>query len=332
MTTMAATRYYDPAFAELEDARVFRRVWLFAAHASELEADGAFVRLDVGRASYLLTRSRGQLRAFVNACSHRGVLLCEEHAGSSLVHRCPYHGWEYGADGGLIRAPGAGAMASGARLREIGCASRAGLVFISAAPASERESLDAFLGPMGEALDAQRVEGLSLVGDRTVELDCNWKVSADLHNEGYHLGALHPGIEAHVDLDGVRWASIGIHSSFTIPLRAPDGPRQKVQLFLFPNVALNFTGAELEVYRHRPHRKDPARMSFDELRYGPGSRSRPQRERLERAGAVVGKALFEDLAIAPRIQTGDVGAFRLTPLEASIAHFHATLDHYMGVP
>ena len=77
-------------------------------------------------------------------------------------------------------------------------------------------------------------------------------------------------------------------------------------------------------------------MSFDELRYGPGSRSRPQRERLERAGAVVGKALFEDLAIAPRIQTGletgDVGAFRLTPLEASIAHFHATLDHYMGVP
>jgi phenylpropionate dioxygenase-like ring-hydroxylating dioxygenase large terminal subunit len=333
---MHASRYFDPAQAALEDERVFRRVWLFAAHQSELDVDGAFVRLDVGRASYLLTRSKGQVRAFVNLCSHRGVLLCDEHAGTSVVHRCPYHGWEYGCDGGLIRAPGAGPMAQGAKLREIGCATRAGLVFLSADP--QRESLDAFLGPMGEALDRLGGAELSLVGDRTAELGCNWKVSADLHNEGYHLGALHPGIEAHVDLDGVRFRPLGIHSSFTIPLRAPEGPREKEQLFLFPNVALNFTGGELEVYRHRPHRSDPGRMAFDELRYGPGRPRgpRPPRVRLDHDGAGIGKALSEDLAIAPRIQqgleTGDAQPFRLTPLEASIAHFHAALDHYVGAP
>ena len=55
----------------------------------------------------LLTRGKdGQIRAFLNACQHKGAKLvedCEPHKMSRLT--CPYHGWEFGADGLCSKIP-----------------------------------------------------------------------------------------------------------------------------------------------------------------------------------------------------------------------------------
>ena len=48
---------------------------------------------------------RGQddeIRAFYNACAHRGAPLVEERQGDRKGFFCRYHGWSYGLDGRLL--------------------------------------------------------------------------------------------------------------------------------------------------------------------------------------------------------------------------------------
>ncbi len=46
----------------------------------------------------------GQVRAFRNACRHRGTQLTSG-AGCEKAFVCPYHGWTYGLDGALRHVP-----------------------------------------------------------------------------------------------------------------------------------------------------------------------------------------------------------------------------------
>ncbi|NIN34062.1 MAG: Rieske 2Fe-2S domain-containing protein, partial [Gammaproteobacteria bacterium] len=37
----------------------------------------------------------------VNACRHRGTVVCNEESGNTRFFVCPYHGWSYKRDGTL---------------------------------------------------------------------------------------------------------------------------------------------------------------------------------------------------------------------------------------
>lgn len=217
--TSFSERYTSPERLARELATVFRRAWLVAAHASELARPGDWTTLELGAASYLVSRGDdGRARAFHNVCVHRGTLLAHDRRGRGAL-RCPYHFWTYAPDGRLVGAPGAPLHGG---LRPIACEERAGFVFVAAEP---DEPLEAFLGPALERLEAQRPEGFTLVEERTYALDCNWKVSADVHDEGYHLPFLHPELAALVDLERVAWTRLGRHGSFHVPMGVPtSGP------------------------------------------------------------------------------------------------------------
>ena len=51
-------RYTDPAFQELEAEHLFKRVWLYAAHESELPTPGSYKLCDIVGAPILLARGR----------------------------------------------------------------------------------------------------------------------------------------------------------------------------------------------------------------------------------------------------------------------------------
>ena len=44
----------------------------------------------------------GEIRAFVNMCSHRGNFVVEEGTGKTKNFRCNYHAWSYDLRGDLI--------------------------------------------------------------------------------------------------------------------------------------------------------------------------------------------------------------------------------------
>ena len=81
--------------------------WMCVGRSSDIPATGLRAE-SVGGYGVLLTRDAdGVLRAFENACRHRGheLLPC---GGSSKAPRaivCPYHAWSYRHDGSLIGAP-----------------------------------------------------------------------------------------------------------------------------------------------------------------------------------------------------------------------------------
>ena len=51
----------------------------------------------------MLTRdAEGTLRALRNVCIHAGYPVCEAEEGPADRLICPYHGWEFAADGRLL--------------------------------------------------------------------------------------------------------------------------------------------------------------------------------------------------------------------------------------
>ena len=329
-------RYVSRAFHERERDRLWPRVWLLAAHTSELTVPGSFVTLGVGGESFLITRDGGGIRAFHNVCIHRGTILQVERRGRVDSLRCPYHGYAYGLDGRLVEGRGTEQLVSdGIGLAPLACEISAGFVWVRASP--EGASVHEFLGPLAEPLDALGLGSMNLTADHTYPLACNWKLSSDIHNEALHLPTLHPELATYADLDATSWQPLGRHASFTLPLRVAPGVKR--QFYVFPNTQLNVTGDELEIYRHRPHPTDPLACELDELRYrrtGDRQASVPSvpHERLDPSRADPRSAIGQDLAIASRVQRGMLSSgfagLRLGPLEDAIAHMHEGLSAYVG--
>ena len=66
--------FVDQEIYEAEKERVFDRSWLYLGHSSELPKPGDFISRSVAGRSILFTRdAKGQLRALLNTCPHRGA-------------------------------------------------------------------------------------------------------------------------------------------------------------------------------------------------------------------------------------------------------------------
>src|SRR5690606_12981748 len=68
--------YCSPERFQREQQRLFRRLPLVLAHASEVAKPGDFLTRDDYGVPLLVTRDQhGQLHAFLNTCTHRGARL-----------------------------------------------------------------------------------------------------------------------------------------------------------------------------------------------------------------------------------------------------------------
>src|SRR5690606_17935221 len=94
--------YSDPALAERERERIFGRLPVMAAHASQLPEPNSFITLKMNHSNVLLTGFReGRVKAFLNVCRHRGATLVDAPDGRRRMLTCKYLGWSYANDGEL---------------------------------------------------------------------------------------------------------------------------------------------------------------------------------------------------------------------------------------
>ena len=95
-----AGRYTDPRFFELEQAKIFKKSWLFAAHLDEIPEPGCYMTWEqAGEPVVLVHTETGAVKAYYNVCSHRGAPVVTEPQGKRLRLTCKYHGWSYSLDG-----------------------------------------------------------------------------------------------------------------------------------------------------------------------------------------------------------------------------------------
>lgn len=189
-----AENYYAPERWRLEMERVFKRLPLMLAFSAELREPGSYRAMLVADVPVLLTRAAdGQLRAFLNVCSHRGSIVVPEGTGRARRFTCPYHAWAYDNEGALVGIYNQDDFGEVDRsclgLTPLPVCERAGLIFATLTPRAEVD-FDAFLCGYDDLLAHHHFEDCHVVGRQEVE-GPNWKVAYDGYLDFYHLPILH---------------------------------------------------------------------------------------------------------------------------------------------
>jgi phenylpropionate dioxygenase-like ring-hydroxylating dioxygenase large terminal subunit len=189
-----ALRYADPAFYELEMTHLWRKTWLHAGHVSELPQVGDYKLFEQLGTSIIISRGEDNvIRAFHNICRHRGSVLLHNKNGRARRITCPYHAWNYAADGSLLSVPDSQDFAPLNKdelgLLPVRCETLQGLIFINMD--ENAEPLEDSCGAFERQIEELPFNNAVVKEVYTVDLDCNWKVAYDNFLEIYHVRTVH---------------------------------------------------------------------------------------------------------------------------------------------
>lgn len=200
--------FYDPSVLEEERQAIFYKSWHVVGHINEFKQPGSYQTMEIFDQSVIVVAGRdGEVRAFHNACQHRGNRLLEERRGKlPAVIRCPYHSWAYGFDGALRAAPHSDCLSNFDKaehgLKPVKLEIYAGFVFVNLDPDAEAV---AAMVPGAEAEMRQflpDLDNLRLVDEVDVIVAANWKVIQENSIEGYHFdlsGPVHKHLASLID-------------------------------------------------------------------------------------------------------------------------------------
>ncbi|WP_424980304.1 aromatic ring-hydroxylating oxygenase subunit alpha [Leisingera sp. S232] len=187
--------YTDPGVLDLDMRQIFYREWLFAIPACEVPKAGNFVTHQVGAYNVIIVRGTdGEVRAFHNACRHRGSVVCKAKKGNSPKLVCPYHQWTYELDGSLLwaRDMGPDFDASKHGLKPVHCRDLAGLIYICLA--DEAPDFDAFAAVARPYLEPHDLGNAKIAYESSIIEEGNWKLVWENNRECYHCGGNHPSL------------------------------------------------------------------------------------------------------------------------------------------
>lgn len=212
--------YLSRSLAVQEHERLIRPSWQYVCHVEQVKNPGAYATLELGPDPVLVLRGQdGVLRAFVNACRHRGFKIME---GAGECHgrvTCRYHGWSYFLDGGLAKVPSPetfpGIHRDQLGLRPLELEVLFGLVFVKVAPGGPSLAIqfEDWMPLLSEWQPEQYVPS----GKISEEIwACNWKVAVDNNLENYHVPIGHPGYHRMLDSEETgRVNPYGVSASFS---------------------------------------------------------------------------------------------------------------------
>ncbi|MCZ8132113.1 MAG: aromatic ring-hydroxylating dioxygenase subunit alpha [Steroidobacteraceae bacterium] len=347
-------RYTDPAFLALEQQHLWRKSWLYALHVDELPEVGSYRLWRKTGSPIVIARGKDRkIRAFYNACRHRGAPLVENERGRTQGFFCRYHGWSYDLSGRLLAVrekrdfPELDLACHG--LNEIRCEQLGNWVFInedpSAAPLLES------LGPIPGHLRNMQLDRIRFVASKSFDIACNVKVLLDAFLETYHLKSIHPQtVDRFLDSRGtynILWRNG--HSVMATPHRRPEWKdpgaigmpeidtadeiyvEQNVSYNVYPNLVTPIASTGIPFCLFWP--KGPREMTVEVHWFGPeGSQDH---ELWPTRMANFERILEEDTQFAPRIQESvECGGFDglvLSYQERRIYHWHEELDRRIGI-
>jgi phenylpropionate dioxygenase-like ring-hydroxylating dioxygenase large terminal subunit len=247
---VARERYWDAGFAEREWQGVWSKVWTCAGRASDVAQTGQWLKYDLGRESIIVVRQKdGEIRAFHNACQHRGRRLVTADKGRCYSFVCPYHSWVYGLDGTNKRVTNRecfepGALCGDLGLQRVRCEVWAGFIFVNVDP--NAPPLMEYLDALPATLAAYRFETMHIVKDVSIEVPCNWKVGIEAFLEPYHAHITHPQILPAVDelFNQYDFYENG-HARVITPVGLPS-PRYGDQVNVNPGLAYMLQEARID--------------------------------------------------------------------------------------
>lgn len=326
---------------QAEIKRVFRRSSTPFCPSAALPEAGSYLARDAALTPIVAVRGGdGQVRAFRNACRHRGVQVVDG-TGCKKALTCPYHGWTYGLDGQLRGVPHQhgfpGLNWSDHGLVPVKTIEKHGMVFVTqdgtGAADSEPDVIPDLLGPEWR-----------LFSTTEQELDANWKIFVEGLLEGYHIRATHADTFYPRQYDNVNVVEFfGQNSRVSYPYRSIEKLRNVPHVaskavgaltylyHLFPNVAVATFPAHTTLLVLEPLAVDRTRLVTYTL-----SNRTDQDESFAVGRDFVTAGTAEDRLMVCAAQRGLAAnantVFTFGLFEGAIRHFHRNLAAAIDAP
>jgi nitrite reductase/ring-hydroxylating ferredoxin subunit len=211
-----ADAYFSKEFAALEKERLWPRVWQMACREEEIPKVGDYYTHDILDDSIIVMRtSANEIKAFHNACAHRGRRLTAGCGHTARLH-CKFHGWQFDLEGKCVTVIdrddwGAKLKDEDISLIPVKVGRWGGWVFINMDPNSE--TLEEALSPAKAFLDPFEFDTMRYHWRKSAIVPCNWKIVLEAFNEGYHLQQTHKQLLPYTD-DYTTSFAHGRHGQF----------------------------------------------------------------------------------------------------------------------
>lgn len=195
--------FTDEALYELEMKHIFEGNWVYLAHESQIPEVNDYFTTWIGRQPIVITRDKtGELNAMINACAHRGAMLCRRKHGNKGSFTCPFHGWTFSNAGKLLKVKDGKTGDYPASFNTEGShdltklpafANYRGFLFGSLN--GDVSSLEDHLGEARKVIDQivdQAPNGLEVLrGSSSYVFTGNWKLQMENGCDGYHVSSVH---------------------------------------------------------------------------------------------------------------------------------------------
>ena len=329
------------------ERRLMRRLPIPFCPVAALPSAGSYVaRASAGVPIVVVRGLDGNIRAFRNACRHRGMQLADG-SGCTKIFRCNYHGWAYRLDGRLEYVPHEHGFPdldknSNGLVPVHEVEIRSGLVFIT-----QDEPIG--LGALDSLPDLLTENQVLFDSSESVE-DINWKLTAEGTLEGYHIKPTHPESFYPYGYDNLNVIETqGPNSRVCFPFRRieklRDAPRENLSLDrmvtlvhrIFPFTSINQLSQHCHVSFAEPESATRTRYFNYKFTLPKPNGSAATEEELARAKR---DAAFlsdtgnqEDAKVVSDIQaamsSGANTHYRFGRFESAIHHLHSNLARYL---
>jgi phenylpropionate dioxygenase-like ring-hydroxylating dioxygenase large terminal subunit len=195
---VSVKRYYDPEFYAAENDLLWSRVWQMACFLAEIPNPGDYTTYEILGKSIIIVRVDDKtVRAFHNACRHRGVEVVAEGSGNvKSGFTCPFHGWCYGLDGKNTFLYQPDLFDESNRQAEdlalVPCRVEiwgpSAFINLDDSAPPLRECIE----PFASFHDVWKAEGLWPEWWLSCRMPTNWKLAMEAFMEGYHVMQTHP--------------------------------------------------------------------------------------------------------------------------------------------
>ena len=348
------SRYTSQERFAREQAMIFRRRPVVAAHSSELVGENSFIARNFMGLPLLLTRdATGKAHAFLNVCRHRGAKLERETEGCKRVFTCPYHAWSWTNQGQLRAVPqeaqGFPDLPRAERgLRRLPVAEAHGFIWIIANPeTAEMPDIDTWLGGLAPDFDWLDLANHRIAVVEAFEIKANWKVLYEGGLEAYHFRVAHRNtIAAHFPDNLMTYRQFGAHMRGVLPRNAmPDlgtVPEERWQIrqdanllyTLVPNVQMLVQQDHFMWFHYEPVSVDTTRFRMATMVHNDLPRTDEMEAHWRKNQKITVTALMEDFELGEEIQAGFASRGNPSHLfgrfEGALNRFNLTVEEMLA--
>ena len=185
--------------------------------SAALPHNGSYIARNASKTPLLVVRGEdGEVRAFINACRHRGMQVANGSGCKKKAFVCPYHAWTYSLEGKLKRIPGEDGFPDLNKddhgLVEVSAIEKGGIVYVQQDGQIDINSLEKCLNYF---TDDQEMFQHGEVTDKA-----NWKLLTETLLEGYHIKSLHRDTFYPYGLDNINLVeTFGPNSRVIFPFK-----------------------------------------------------------------------------------------------------------------